>query len=94
MWVKRVLPIVLLNVGNDGLAYVTSTRDQCLRVRVRHGDHEGSLNRHRSDRRFLEILIGAVLRAIELGLLVYDEKKKRLTGRVEKLRDCQRARKG
>ena len=86
--VQRVLPIVLLNVGDDGLAGVACPRDQRLRVSVRvqhRGDHQGSLNRHRSDRRLLKVLIRPVLRAIELGLLVCDEKEKRLRSLIGRL---------
>ena len=89
--VQRVLPIVLLNVGDDGLAGVARPRDQRLRVsvRVQHwGDHQGSLNGNWCDRRLLKVLVRPVLRAIELGLLVCDEKEKRLrslTGRLATL---------
>ena len=86
--VQRVLPIVLLNVGDDGLAGVARPRDQRLRVsvRVQHwGDHQGSLNGHWCDRRLLKVLVRPVLRAIELGLLVCDEKEKRLRSLIGRL---------
>lgn len=65
--------MVLQNIGDDRRAFLTSPRHEDVLGGVgRRGRvHEGSLREHRLHRRLLELLIRAILRAIQLWLLVY-----------------------
>lgn len=75
-WVRRVLAVlahVLRDVGDDWLALVTSSwyEDVLARVQVLGWNLKGPVWLHRLHSRLLKVLVRAVLRAIELWLLVW-----------------------
>ena len=75
-WFSRVLAVlahVLRDVGNDRLALITSpwNKDVLAGVQVLGWNFNGPVWQHRLHSRFLKVLVRAVLRAIELWLLVW-----------------------
>ena len=79
-WVLAVLAHVLRDVGDDGLALVTGTwhKDVFAGVQVLRWNLNGLIRQDRLHSRLLKVLVRAVLRAIELRLLVCHKTRKQI----------------
>lgn len=77
-WVSRFLAMlahVLRDVGDDWLALITSSwnKDVLAGVQVLGWNLNGPVRQHRLHSRLVKVLVRAVLRAIELRLLVWQK---------------------
>lgn len=72
-----MLAYVLRDVGDDWLALITSSwnKDVLAGVQVLGWNLNGPVRQHRLHSRLVKVLVRAVLRAIELRLLVWQKQK-------------------